>query len=120
MDRKRRPQCKQYFVDHALRNTSYFSYIHTVSSSSYRAGFWSAAHFLGHLQARQPLSTVRENSNYDIIRAGTGTYKAEDPEGTSRRISAGEKDRRDFAAESVSPPITMKQDKQSLESAIRL
>lgn len=39
-----------------------------------------------------------ENSNYDIIRAETSTYKVEDPEGDSRRNSAGAA-RRDIAAE---------------------
>lgn len=79
---------------------------------------WSPAHLLGHLQAWQPLSTVRENSNYAIIRAETGTYKAADPEGASRRISV-EKRKQRLCCRVSCPPITMKQDKQPLDLAIR-
>lgn len=72
-----------HFDEYALFLSTATVFIISVSA------VWSLAHLLSHLQARQPLSTVRENSNYDIIRAETGTYKAEDPDGASERISAG-------------------------------
>lgn len=57
--------------------------------------------------ALQSLSTVREDSNYDIIRAETCTYEAEDAgEGVgAAEGSQQEKNSGDFVTDSVAPQL---------------
>lgn len=60
-------------IPHALMKLCYF-FLHLYCSFIIMVyPVSSTAHLLGHLQAWQPLSTVRKNSNY---RAEAGTYKA--------------------------------------------
>lgn len=115
--REKNKQHRDSKRDRALMNLCYFFCTYTVPSSLWCPWFhqqliYWATFRLGNLCPLWGKTAI-------VIRADTGTYKAEDPEGTSRTISAG-KGYQSLCCRGSSPPITMKQDKQTLHKAISL
>ena len=102
---------KEARIQHALMNMSHFF----LSTSTLCLHHHSVPGLIFSSFAGPPsdLATIVHcggNSNYDIIRVESGTYKAENLEGTGGRISAG-KGIAETLLQSQLPPITIKQDK---------
>lgn len=78
----------------------------------------STAHLLGHLQARQPFVHCGGKQQLSLEQEAVPT-KAEGPRGDQRKNLSRERTAQTLRQRQW-PPITMKQDKQTLEQTIRL